>query len=165
MRSINRRDAFTALGATALAGIAAAGFAKPETQTAAPVAKPEGHSPIIKARDDYFSARADIERIRGEPAAVPSHPDHADYEKRNLTACEKMWNSVGFLAHTAAKNLHDLKAKADVANLEFPEYCDAFVMDASSDEVQLAISVIADLVRLCPPVALDGYKKPSSLFS
>ncbi|MCP1229874.1 hypothetical protein [Acetobacter indonesiensis] len=40
MRSINRRDAFTALGATALAGIAATGFAKPETLTAAPKKAP-----------------------------------------------------------------------------------------------------------------------------
>ena len=40
MRSINRRDIFPAIGATALAGIAAAGLAKPETLTAAPAAKP-----------------------------------------------------------------------------------------------------------------------------
>lgn len=40
MRSLSRRDIFPALGATALAGIAAAGIAKSETLPAAPKAKP-----------------------------------------------------------------------------------------------------------------------------
>lgn len=40
MRSLSRRDIFPAIGATALAGIAAAGFATPETLTAEPRKKP-----------------------------------------------------------------------------------------------------------------------------
>ncbi|GAN71101.1 hypothetical protein ASY01nite_22220 [Acetobacter syzygii] len=40
MRSLSRREIFPTLGATALAGIAAAGLAKPETLAAAPKAKP-----------------------------------------------------------------------------------------------------------------------------
>ncbi|MCX2560558.1 hypothetical protein OQ252_03940 [Acetobacter farinalis] len=153
MRSLSRRDIFPAIGATALAGIAAAGFAKPETLTAAPTAKPEGKSPIIKARDEYFSARADVERIGDEPAATPGHPHHQDNNERSLAACEAMWAAIAFLAHTPAKNLHDLKAKTEVANIEFPEYCDAFVMEETSDEVQLAISIISDLHRLSAALA------------
>lgn len=43
MRSATRRDLFPAIFATGLVGVAASGLAKPETLTAAPVAKPEGN--------------------------------------------------------------------------------------------------------------------------
>lgn len=154
MRSLSRREIFPALGATALAGIAAAGLAKPETLTAAPQAKPEGHSPIIKARNDYFAARADIERIGDEPAATPSHPQYQDNQRRSAAACEAMCAATAFLAHHPAKNRADLIAKAEVANLEFREYCSDFEMQNTSDEVQLALSIIADAVRLTPKSAI-----------
>ncbi|GBR57502.1 hypothetical protein AA18889_1196 [Acetobacter senegalensis DSM 18889] len=54
MRSLSRRDLFPAFGATALAGIAAAGLAKPETLTAAPAAKPEGKDAVGIALCERF---------------------------------------------------------------------------------------------------------------
>lgn len=148
MRSLSRREIFPALGATALVGVTAATFAMPETLTAAPKAKPEGHSPIIKARNAYFAARADIERIGDEPAATPNHPHHQDNQRRSTAACDAMCAASAFLAYHPAKDYADLTAKAEVANLEFREYCSDFEMESTSDEVQLALSIIADVVRL-----------------
>lgn len=148
MRS-TRREVFTSLlAAPALAGIAAAGFAKPEVIMAAPAENQEIPTPIIKARNEYFAARAAVDKISDEPAAMPRHPDHEDNMQRSNAACEKMWDCVSILANTDAINIHDLKAKAEVAKIEFTEYCEAFVMEASSDEVQLAASIINDFVRL-----------------
>ena len=66
-----------------------------------------------------------------------------------------MWAATAFLAHYPAKNHADLTAKAEVANLEFREYCSDFEMQNTSDEVQLALSIIADVVRLAPKSAIS----------
>lgn len=150
MRSLSRRDIFPAFGATALAGIAAAGLAKPETLTAAPAAKPEGHSPIIAARNTYQEARALIEamNVSEPPAAIPGHPDYPAWQKKQDALCKTMWDAVTFLSRTNSKTWFDIKAKSEVANLEFPEYCQSFVMEEDADEVRLAISLINDVTRL-----------------
>ncbi|OUJ02740.1 hypothetical protein HK15_04475 [Acetobacter orientalis] len=144
MRSTNRHNVFPALAATALAGI----LASSETLTAAPAAKSEGYSPIIQAKNDYFSAKAQADILGDHPAATPGHPNHAENEHQTDLALTKMWGAVSVLAATPAKTFDEIKAKADVAQFEFVDYCKDFVMEGSSSEVRLAISIVKDLARL-----------------
>ncbi|OUI94063.1 hypothetical protein HK13_06790 [Acetobacter indonesiensis] len=153
MRSLSRRDIFPALGATALAGIAATGFAKPETLTAAPTAKPEGHSPIIKARNEYFVARTELDRLSLLPSASPGHPDYKINDAQMDVVFSKMKKTLSFLVSARAQNMAELRAKADVAEVETRDYVDVFVVEADADEMKIAFSLVADLVRLCPSVA------------
>ena len=152
MRSLSRRDIFPALGATALAGIAAAGLAKPETLTAA---KPEGHSPIIAAGNEYKKARSlmDANAATEIPASIPGHPDYPAWQKEQDALCKTMWDIVAFLSKTPSKTWLDVKVKSEISSLEFPEYCKNFVMEEDADEVQLAISLINDVTRLSQGIA------------
>lgn len=150
MRS-TRREVFTSLLATpALAGIAAAGFAKPETLTAAPVAKPEGHSPIIAACHEYFKNMrlADMMSAGDPPQAYPSYPDYEIWDRKHFSLLEKAWDAAAFMAAAPSKTWADVKAKAQVANKEFTEYCAFHVMENQSNETRLALSIIQDIARL-----------------
>lgn len=153
MRSLSRRDIFPAIGATALAGIAAAGFATPETLTAASKAKPEGHSPLIQARNEYFAARTELDRLSLLPSASPGHPDYEANDAKMDVVFGTMKTTLAFLASSRARNMAELRAKADVAEVETTDYVDGFVVEKDADEMKIAFSVIADLVRLCPAAA------------
>lgn len=150
MRSINRRDIFPAFGAAALAGIAAAGLAKPETLTAAPAAKPEGHSLIIAARHEYFKNihLADVMSAGNPPQSYPSHPDYEIWDRKHFSLLEKAWDAAAFMAAAPSKTWADVKAKAQVANKEFTDYCAFHVMENQSNETRLALSIIQDIARL-----------------
>ncbi|OUI92853.1 hypothetical protein HK17_09700 [Acetobacter indonesiensis] len=151
---MNRRNAFKSLlAAPALTGIAAAGFIQPETLTAAPAVKPEGHSLIIKARNEYFSARAELDRRSLLPSARPGHPDFKDNDAHMDVVFRKMKKTLAFLASVPAQNMVELRAKADVAEIETPDYVDVFDVEKDADEMKISLSVIADVVRLCPTLA------------
>lgn len=68
MRSINRRDIFPALGATALAGIAAVGIAKSETLPAAPKAKPflTSEQRLMALCDEFVRLEVQVDAIHAQ---------------------------------------------------------------------------------------------------
>lgn len=149
MRSVNRRDIFPALGTVLLGGIATASLANPESLSAAP-AKPEGHSLIIAARHEYFKNIhfADVMSAGDPPHSYLSHPDYEIWDRKHLSLLEKAWDAVAFMAVTPSKTWADVKAKAQVANKEFADYCALYVMENQSNETRLALSIIQDIARL-----------------
>ncbi|KXV55428.1 hypothetical protein AD947_16140 [Acetobacter tropicalis] len=149
MRSLSRRDIFPALGATALAGIAAAGLAKPETLTAAPIAKPEGKSPslIMAAYYSYFEADAAIDSISTEPRyPFGSYEDDEQMERAGRHVDQRQ-RALETLGSSACSTKEELRAKANVLLHHLPDAIDAFALDRESEEIKLALSVAADAVR------------------
>lgn len=112
MRSINRRDIFPAFGAAALAGIAAAGLAKPETLTAAPVAKPEGQHPdakLIAACDEFCRLENKINDLFKR---VVSFEDEDAIEKQHVEITNLQKPFFEIIMTTPATTLEGLKTQA-----------------------------------------------------
>lgn len=112
MRSINRRDIFPAFGAAALAGIAAAGLAKPETLTAAPAAKPEGQHPdakLIAACDEFCRLENKVKDLFEH---VSTWEDEDRIEKQHVELMNLQEPLLEIITTTPATTLEGLKTQA-----------------------------------------------------
>ncbi|MBB2155285.1 hypothetical protein HLH33_03000 [Gluconacetobacter diazotrophicus] len=76
MRSSTRRDFFTAGAATALAGIAAASFAQPETLSAKGIAKRDTHpdARLIALCDAFIALEAEAHALYGHDHTLEDEP-------------------------------------------------------------------------------------------
>lgn len=113
MRSVNRRDIFPALGATALAGLAAAGLAKPETLTAAPAAKPEGKNPdarLIALCDEFCRLERKSEALFEGPTRIDDDDERTPHVIAVMNEQDPVLDGI---VSIKATTLAGLKAKTE----------------------------------------------------
>lgn len=156
MRSMNRRDLFPALGATALAGIAAAGFAKPETLTAAPKKAPALTSEqrlvalseeFIAIQHEIDAAHAPCETFEQEEAASPQLQALYAREKPILEKLEaiKATTLTGFIAKARAFAAWD---RGDHLSKDSGDW--DIIMLGSLIQELVALGPKDNLAHLCP---------------
>ena len=76
--TLNRRDAFTALGATGLAGIAGLCWAQPENLATIPKAPAGEDGPLLALVAELETVDAKYDALSGHWGDVVSVPDHVD---------------------------------------------------------------------------------------
>ncbi|MBB2163844.1 hypothetical protein HLH26_04705 [Gluconacetobacter sp. 1b LMG 1731] len=149
MRSSTRRDLFTAGAATALAGIAAASFAQPETLSAKRVAKRDTHSDarLIALCDAFTRTRAEIEKPLPDPLPEYGTAEDLRLEAEMDALVTREHEFLLEISRISANSAPGLLAKTRAVQQYLPTYVREYETDDESPEMRIVFSLLDDIAE------------------